>query len=268
MRPRRELKQFEQDYVASVGSDLSDRAPEQVRRAAASYAQNLIENDYPVIFDLAHLAVVLGVNEGQLSFMGARPEGFYSCFRLQKRRGGSRLIEAPHRELKAVQHWVQAHVTRKLPVHEAAHGFREGRSIVSNAESHVGRCLIVKYDVKDFFGSVAEVTVFRIFRRVGYTRAIAHLLTRLTTLRGALPQGAPTSPDLANVAAYRLDARLSGLASRHEVNYTRYADDLTFSGAGVANPSSGVQSSTSCGAAGLAPTRRRLRFFVRRTSSA
>jgi hypothetical protein len=94
---------------------------------------------------------------------------------------------------------------------------------------------MVKYDAKDFFGSVEETVVFRIFRRIGYTRLVAHLLARLTTLGGTLPQGAPTSPDLANAAAYRLDARLSGLSARHAVAYTRYADDLTFSGTGVAS---------------------------------
>jgi RNA-directed DNA polymerase len=236
MRPRRALQPFEQEYLASVERDLSDRAPDYVRRAAVSYARNLIENDYPVIFDMAHLACVLDIKEHQLRYMASRSEEFYSSFRLQKRRGGSRLIEAPHHELKKVQHWLQHAITRKLTVHEAAHGFREGRSIVTNAAHHVGRSLVVKYDIKDFFGSVEKVAVFRSFRRVGYTRQVAHSLTGLTTLSGALPQGAPTSPDLANVAAYRLDARLSGLASRHEAIYTRYADDLTFSGSGVANP--------------------------------
>jgi retron-type reverse transcriptase len=200
------------------------------------YARNLIENDYPVIFDHTHLATILGVTESLLRFMVSSPESFYRPFRLRKRRGGSRLIEAPQHELKMVQHWLQRNLTRNLTVHDAAHGFRRERSVVSNAKQHVGRPLIVKYDVKDFFGSVKEAVVFRNYRRIGYTRRVAHMLTRLTTLGGALPQGAPTSPDLANVAAYRLDARLSGLAGRHEVVYTRYADDLTFSGGGVANP--------------------------------
>jgi RNA-directed DNA polymerase len=236
MTPRRLLQPFEQAYLVDVEHDLSERAPDNVRHAAVLYARNLIENDYPVIFDRSHLVAILGMSESRLSFMVGNPESFYRPFRLRKRRGGSRLIEAPHHDLKMVQHWLQRHLTRKLIVHDAAHGFRRERSIVSNAGQHVGRPLMVKYDVKDFFGSVEEVVVFRTFRRIGYTRLVAHLLTRLTTLGGALPQGAPTSPDLANVAAYRLDARLSGLAGRHDVTYTRYADDLTFSGREVASP--------------------------------
>jgi RNA-directed DNA polymerase len=235
MKPRRLLQPFEQAYLVSVERDLSARAPDDVRRAAVLYARNLIENDYPVIFDRAHLATIVGVTERLLSFMVGSPESFYRPFRLRKRRGGSRLIEAPHHELKMVQHWLQRNLTRNLTVHDAAHGFRREHSIVTNAGHHVGRPLMVKYDAKDFFGSVEEAVVFRIFRRIGYTRLVAHLLTRLTTLGGALPQGAPTSPDLANVAAYRLDARLSGLSGRHDVVYTRYADDLTLSGGGVAS---------------------------------
>jgi RNA-directed DNA polymerase len=235
MRSRRPLEPFEQVYLEEVARDLSPRAPDDVRSAAVRYARNLIENDYPVIFDPAHFSMIVDVPEHRLGFMAGSPEGFYESFRLRKRRGGSRLITAPNHELKMVQHWLHRNLTQKLTVHEAAHGFRHERSIVTNACRHAGRSLILKYDVKDFFGSVDETTVFRIFRRIGYTRLVARLLARLTTLGGSLPQGAPTSPDLANVAAYRLDARLSGLATQQGVIYTRYADDLTFSGGGVAS---------------------------------
>ncbi len=91
-------------------------------------------------------------------------------------------------------------------------------------------------DLKDFFHTVRSSTVFRILRRAGYTVAVADVIAKLTTLNGSLPQGAPTSPDLANVAAYRLDARLQGLAQRHNLQYTRYADDLTFSGDALRRP--------------------------------
>jgi RNA-directed DNA polymerase len=236
MRQRRSLNQAEDVYLAEVERGLSPAVPPDVRVAAVGYARNLIENDYPVIFDIAHLAFIADVTVAQLEYMEKKPENFYSPFRLRKRRGGSRLIEAPHPVLKAVQHWLHRNLTRKLLVHEAAHGFRRARSIVTNARPHVGKDLLVKYDIKEFFGSVDEAAVWRVYRRIGYTPSVAHLLTRLTTLSGSLPQGAPTSPDLANVAAFRLDARLAGLAARHGVTYTRYADDLTLSGQGVSNP--------------------------------
>jgi RNA-directed DNA polymerase len=90
--------------------------------------------------------------------------------------------------------------------------------------------LVLKYDIRDFFGSVTRERVYRTYRRVGYSPQIAQLLTVLTTLDGVLPQGAPTSPDLANHTAYHLDVRLAHFATRNILTYTRYADDLTFSG--------------------------------------
>lgn len=162
-----------------------------------------------------------------------------------------RLIESPKPTLKRVQRQILKDVLDRLPVSQAAHGFRAGRSIVTNAEPHVGSTVVVKFDLLEFYANVRAAQVVRVYRKAGYSREAAIWLTRLTTsacpgnlpfpegdhygvwryrLRH-LPQGAPTSPALANLVAYRLDQRLSGLAARFGGTYTRYADDLTFSGA-------------------------------------
>jgi hypothetical protein len=84
-------------------------------------------------------------------------------------------------------------------------------------------------DLIDFFGSTSDRRVRRLFRVLGWDAESAALLTRLSTDSGSLPQGAPTSPRLANLVNVRLDARLSALAATLGGTYTRYADDLTFS---------------------------------------
>jgi RNA-directed DNA polymerase len=185
----------------------------------------------PVIFDQGHLAAVTGVRSQLIGTIRQEPGRFYSSFRIAKRDGGSRLVQAPSPELKQIQHWVQGHITSRLAVHEAAHGFVRGRSIITNAQPHLAAAVILKLDIRDFFGSVRRDVVFRTFHAVGYSKKVSHLLTDLATLDGRLPQGAPTSPQLANVAAHRLDVRLSGYARKNGITYTRYADDLTFSGA-------------------------------------
>jgi RNA-directed DNA polymerase len=125
-------------------------------------------------------------------------------------------------------------------VHEACHGFVPGRSTVTNATPHLRAALVVKTDLCDFFPSVHYRRVRGFFEQLGYSEEVATLLSRLTTHRpvlpdgrvawpGTLPQGAPTSPALANLVCRRLDQRLAGLARRVGATYTRYADDLTFS---------------------------------------
>ncbi len=226
---RRDLHTHEETYLERIRTRLSDPVPGWVRIEAESYARNLMENGLPVLFDQQHLAVVTGVPSQTIGLITATPERYYSRFRIPKRSSGSRPIAAPTPNLKRVQHWIQRHLASNLWSHPACHGFVPGRSIVTNASRHVRAPLIYKFDVRDFFGSVKRGRVYGAFRRVGYSREVARLLTALTTLDGRLPQGAPTSPPIANFLAYGLDARLSTFAERNGLTYTRYADDLTFS---------------------------------------
>ena len=187
-------------------------------------------------------------------FSGGRPttvaKAHYHYTWLKKRSGGSRLIESPKQTLKQAQIKILREILDKLPAHSAAHGFVTGRSIVTNATPHVGQAVLVKLDLSNFYASVGFARVVAIFRTMGYSREAAIWLGLLTTtavpgnmpfdgpspyslfpyLRRHLPQGAPTSPSLANLSAYRLDLRLSGLAKSFGARFTRYADDMAISG--------------------------------------
>ncbi len=170
----------------------------------------------------------------------------YSYRWVPKQRGGSRLLEIPKQNLKTFQRQILADILNHIPPHRAAHGFTVGRSIQSYVAPHCAQSVVIRLDLRNFFATVPMNQVIAIFRSCGYANEVAHLLAGLTTnsaprkvlsghgedvLRGPhLPQGSPTSPALANLAVYQLDARLTGLAKRFEARYTRYADDLAFSG--------------------------------------
>jgi len=169
---------------------------------------------------------------------------------LRKRSGGVRLIEIPKPMLKGAQQQILREILDHVPAHPAAHGFVARRSIRSNALPHLGQRVVVKFDLENFYASVSFSRVVALFRSLGYCREVAIWLGRLTTsalpeAHGGpqsrdpqfapyrtrhLPQGAPTSPAIANLSAFVLDLRLAGLARSFRANYTRYADDLTFSG--------------------------------------
>ncbi len=167
------------------------------------------------------------------------PLSHYRYRWIPKRRGDSRLLMEPKESLKLTQRRLLETLINDIPLHEAAHGFRRARSIKTFAASHVGKRVVLKMDLGDFFPSITFVRVAGLFRWLGYREEIARLLAGLCTHRPPstvakmdrhLPQGAPTSPALANAVAYRLDCRLAGFAMKAGLNYTRYADDLAFSG--------------------------------------
>jgi RNA-directed DNA polymerase len=153
----------------------------------------------------------------------------YRTFSIPKRAGGERWLAAPSHDLKALQRTILRRLLRRLKAHPAATGFERGQSIATNARSHAGAAVIVRLDIKSFFTSTLAERVKKFFLNIGWNEEAADLLVKLTTFKDALPQGAPTSPRLANLVNFRLDARLSGLAAKFGAVYTRYADDMTFS---------------------------------------
>ena len=157
----------------------------------------------------------------------------YSRFTIPKRRGGTRQIEAPGEKLRALQRRVLHRLLNPLPAHPAATGFVPGRSIVDNARPHVGQGVVINLDLADFFPSITAERVAESWRGLGWDAEAATILSRICTQEGRLPQGAPTSPAVSNLVCRRLDARLAALAKKREGQYTRYADDLTFSFAGL-----------------------------------
>ena len=169
--------------------------------------------------------------------------------------GRVRLIEAPKPRLKAIQRLLLHEVLCRIPPHEVAHGFCRGRSIKSYVANHVGQSVVFKMDLRNFFPSIRFARIVGLFMLAGFPETVSRFLAGLCcntvpdeTLKGCplsgawgqeacelyrqphLPQGAPTSPYLANLCAYRLDCRLTGLAQCAGANYSRYADDMLFSG--------------------------------------
>lgn len=211
----------------------------------------------PVISDAPTLAAALSESLGGLRWLAFhRPVSqshHYVRFSIPKKTGGERHISAPRPRLKAVQRTIAGWLST-VPLHDAAHGFVPGRSIVTNAQAHVGRAVVVNFDLRDFFPSIRWQRVRGVFESLGYGRPVATTLALLCTEADVeevevdgerwfvhtserhLPQGSPASPVLTNLLCRRLDARLQGLARSLGFDYTRYADDLTFS----ARPGSGV----------------------------
>ncbi len=221
-------------------------------RKAEVRASRLQSLGLPALSSEADLAAWLGISLTRLRWYThdkpVESVWHYVRYDIPKRRGGKRLILAPKTELKAIQRKILADLLSKIPVHTAAHGFVAGHSVVSNAGLHVGKAFVLNLDLKDFFPGIGFRRVRALFVYSGYGLSVASALALLCTERERYPlvrngrtvwvsigercliQGAPTSPAISNLIARPLDARLQGMAARLGLTYSRYADDLTFSG--------------------------------------
>jgi hypothetical protein len=179
---------------------------------------------------------VLGIDPGQIEPYETGPSGpvFYHSFEVRPKRRGktSRRIDCPVAGLKDVQRALLEKILSDVPPHAAATAYFPGRSVAENARKHHGCRYLYKTDISNFFGSITVDAVWRVLRlHFPYLShgAMAELVD-LTTFKGALPQGAPTSPHIANLALYEFDESISLLCRRLGATYTRYADDIAISG--------------------------------------
>ena len=194
------------------------------------YASPLLEKGIPVIFDFDHLSLLLQLEKVLLGAMINAPDSFYRHFTIPKRSGGLRAIDAPYPSLRYVQTWIYKNILSKIPVHGCSHGFVEKRSILSNVKPHLGKRYMLKIDLKDFFPSITINQVIQVFKSLGYSSEVAFYLASLCCREKVLPQGSPASPAISNIVAKYLDRRLYRLAKSFGYVYTRYADDIAFSG--------------------------------------
>lgn len=211
----------------------------------------------PVWEDEQALANALDISIGTLRHFSMQRDmervPHYIQFAIPKRRGGERLLLAPKCKLKKIQRQLNTLLVSKLPVSDYAHGFRAQRSIATHAANHVGQAVVIKMDLQDFFPSLHFGRIRGLLIALGYSYPVSATLALLMTEAERQPvavgddvfyppvgqryavQGAPTSPGLANAITRTLDHRLAGLARKMGYGYSRYADDLTFSGSDPAS---------------------------------
>lgn len=251
-----------QTFIAGARSAGRDAATIQACQAAA-VAIRRTHPDLPVIFTLNHLAHLADVNADFLQEVAHRKIDAYRVFRVKKR-GVADVVPAPPRRyrticvpeprLMRVQRWIAQNILQVTPSHQASFAFTKHRNLRSAAKKHVNAKWLVKMDVRQFFESISEAAVYRVFRTFGYGALLSFQMARICTRRpdhhrrdtrgllgrgghrpyrahpmGHLPQGAPSSPMLANRAVEALDHRLERIAMSAGWTYTRYADDLAFS---------------------------------------
>jgi RNA-directed DNA polymerase len=266
----RELSKVVAETTGFVAAWRSEHRPKVVRlltrppfqRPAPVWLRDAVLPQLPTLGDLANW---LEVEPSELDWFADRwrvpaqsaatPLHHYSYKTIEKRDGRCRIIEIPKSRLRTLQRKVLSGLLDRIPTHDAVHGFRRGRNIVTFAAPHAAKTVVIRFDLTDFFASVHAGRVYSTIHAFGYPLEVARTITALCTNRVPsghllapdvrerldwqerqryrnrhLPQGAPTSPALANLCAYRLDLRLAGLARSVGATYTRYADDLAFSG--------------------------------------
>lgn len=195
-----------------------------------AYAKKLYEQGLPIIYSVDHFSKLVGYSTDYIYSISNSSKHFYRTFFIPKKDGKKRQIDEPLPGLKNIQRWILDEILNKLPVSKYAKAYTRGRSVKSNAYYHKNRKCIIALDIKEYFASIHFSKVFSFFLSLGYTEHVACVLSNICLLNNALPQGAPTSPALSNLCTKDLDDDLSAFVKGKQIMYTRYADDIAFSG--------------------------------------
>ena len=198
------------------------------------YFQKLLKlknNNVRIILNSYHFSNLVGIKWEYLKKIIDNPEKYYHKFYISKKSGGKREICSPSLPLELCQRYIKEEILDKIAISEKANGFAKNKSIITNAKMHLNKEMVLNIDLKDFFPSIGKKKVFYIFNKIcGYDSSLSHCFSKLVMYNDGLPQGACTSPIISNIVSYKMDYRLMKLSEKLGITYTRYADDMTFSG--------------------------------------
>jgi RNA-directed DNA polymerase len=196
-----------------------------------NYARPLLNNSLPVIYNPVHLAALVGYKTSYFARAIVFTPFFYRHFKIRKNDKSFRLLSEPLPNLKNIQYWILENVLNNVQPSKYAKAYIQGRGIKQNLVFHRDQSLVLKLDIFCFFDNIRRVHVERLFRKkMNYSLVVSNLMAKLCCLNECLPQGAPTSPSLSNLFMYDFDETIGRFCIDRNIRYTRYADDLTFSG--------------------------------------
>ncbi len=191
--------------------------------------------------DVLSVASELGVSSDKLYMLsnnykprkkrrGSKYENYHTVVIHRGRGHKNRILSIPNNLLKLVQRRILDRYLYQLETSEYSTAYCKGKSLLDNASPHIGKECVLKLDISHFFDSITDDSVYLVFKRLGLSVPATSLLTHLCTYKGKLPQGAPTSPYIANLIMKRFDEKLGKWCENRNITYTRYCDDMTFSG--------------------------------------
>ncbi|HGI6746894.1 TPA: retron St85 family RNA-directed DNA polymerase, partial [Listeria monocytogenes] len=195
-----------------------------------NYAFNLFQKGLPIIYDTTHLGLLTGIKKEYIYLVVSSPRHYYRHFKIPKSNGFLREIDEPLPNLKIIQKWILNNILQNVPVSPYAKAYLHKTTLIDNAKFHKRQKIVYKLDIQNFFPSISSHMIYNFFCEAGYDLKLSRVLSRIVTLNNGLPQGAPTSPYLSNIIFKEIDLKIAKYCQQHKIRYTRYADDLTFSG--------------------------------------
>lgn len=222
-----EWKDYEASYT--VEAELNGMSIEHIEKNL-KYAKKLFDNNVPIIYDQYHFSYLVGISYEYIFKITNSSKSGYRKFNIQKKNGGIRTINEPLPNLKVIQKWILEKILERVSVSPYAKAYKKTLSIKDNVRFHRNQKKVLRLDITDFFGHLRQRKVLSIFLNLGYSLELSVMLAKLCTLHHKLPQGAPTSAYLSNLLMVGFDKEISLYCSKKKIRYTRYADDMTFSG--------------------------------------
>ncbi|POR16920.1 reverse transcriptase, partial [Flavobacterium columnare] len=208
-----------------------------------NYSKVLISKNLPVIYNSYHLSGLVGYKHSYLTRAIISTDFFYRKFKIKKKNGTYREISEPLPSLKEIQHFILKEILYKQKVSKYCKSYIPKKKFREYLKYHTNEKQVLTLDIEDFFPSIKYEYIYSYFFKLGYARDVSYVLANLCSYatkaskgkktditKRFLPQGAPTSPYLSNLILSNFDDSVAKYCNENKLKYTRYADDMTFSG--------------------------------------